>query len=61
MSKSKVVEHIITLRIRPDDIERPMTEKQTKRWIESVFKGDALRQYGAVRVTNVINEEVKEN
>jgi hypothetical protein len=50
----KKVQHRVTLRVYKMCEGRPMTEKQTKKWVEEHFRGC---DYGTVVVTDVINEE----
>ncbi len=57
MNKQPAIEHIVTIRIRKDSDDKPMTERQVQKWVEKHFAGC---DYGTVRVTDSINMPVRD-
>lgn len=53
-ASSKIVTHRVVLTIIRDSDDKPMTEKQAKKWVEDHFQGG---DYGIVKVLDVINAE----
>lgn len=52
------ISHRIIVRLEPDDQNKVMTENQVKNLIQSMLRNLI---YGKARVTDVLNEEVKED